>query len=116
MAMLAVVLGAGFGHAVGDRLLPSTGEPLAAPSLPLDPSVWTPPLSTISFLRLSDGRQRLGQLFGLSQPRLDGLTVDAAGGAAAAAAVILLRLVADRDHGVRAPPGIRACQRHAPTR
>ena len=116
MALLAVMVGTGLSHAVGDRPLPSAGEPLAAPSTALDPAVWTTPLSTISFYRLSDGRQRLGQLLGVAQPRLDGLAVEPADGAAAVVALVLLRLVAGRDHAVRAPPGVRARQRLAPRR
>jgi hypothetical protein len=104
LAMLAVMVGTGPLHAVGDRPLQSRGEPLAAPSAAFDPAVWTPPLSNVSFLRLSDGRQRLGQLLGLTQPRLGDVRADVPGDATGVAAVILLRLVADRDHGVRAPP------------
>jgi hypothetical protein len=104
MVALAVVMGTGLAQAFGNVMASSTGVPLAVLSGTLDPSAWTTPVSSLSFARLSDGRQRLGKLLALAPPRLDGRIIDTAGATAAILALILLRLLARQAHGGRAPP------------
>lgn len=104
MVVLAVVMGTGLAHAFGDGPASRGGVPLAAPSDAPDLATWTAPLSSPSFYRLSDGRQRLGQLLALAQPRADRAAPSLVGATATIGALILLRLLARRHHGVRAPP------------